>query len=126
MILEAAIDVFMLPQDVKESEGDNLEQLDPEETSFQASFSKLGASEPQFRDPLSAVPDAKRYLAAELAATSARHPGKVRSDILIASARSLIVRDIRVAASGVDAAIAPGNSPSFHELYDRQWVSCFA
>ena len=77
MVLEAALDLFLLVQDLN-TEEDNLDQLDPEESSFQASFSKLGASEPASRDPLAQVPDAKVYLSSRLAETSRRHPGKVR------------------------------------------------
>lgn len=77
MVLEAALDLFLLVQDLNTEEGDNIDQLDPEESSFQASFSKLGASEPATRDPLAQIPDAKLYLSSRLAETSRRHPGKV-------------------------------------------------
>lgn len=78
MVLEAALDLFLLVQDLGTEEDNNLDQLDPEESSFQASFSKLGASEPASRDPLAQIPDAKVYLSSRLAETSRRHPGKVR------------------------------------------------
>jgi exportin-2 (importin alpha re-exporter) len=67
--------MFNLPQDLTYSgsgadgalgTGD-VSELDPEEASFQSSFSKLGASESRARDPVADVPDAKRYASAEIA-----------------------------------------------------------
>jgi exportin-2 (importin alpha re-exporter) len=78
MVLEAVLDVFTLPQDLQAGEGtEDLDNLDPEETTFQASFSRLGASESTVRDPVANVPDAKMFLSKQLAAASARNPGKV-------------------------------------------------
>lgn len=78
MVLEAVLDIFTLPQDLKAGEGtEDLDNLDPEETTFQASFSRLGASESTVRDPVANVPDAKLFLSKQLAAASARNPGKV-------------------------------------------------
>ncbi|KAJ9118399.1 hypothetical protein QFC24_006228 [Naganishia onofrii] len=80
MVLEAVLDVFTLPQDLKAGEGtEDLDNLDPEETTFQASFSRLGASESTVRDPVANVPDAKMFLSKQLAAASARNPGKFAS-----------------------------------------------
>jgi exportin-2 (importin alpha re-exporter) len=78
MVLEAVLDIFTLPQDLKTGEGaEDLDNLDPEDTTFQASFSKLGASESTVRDPVANVADAKLFLSKQLAAASARNPGKV-------------------------------------------------
>ena len=77
-MLEAVLDIFTLPQDLKTGEGaEDLDNLDPEDTSFQASFSKLGASESTVRDPVANVPDAKLFLSKQLAEASKRNPGKV-------------------------------------------------
>ncbi|GHJ89066.1 hypothetical protein NliqN6_5468 [Naganishia liquefaciens] len=77
MVLEAVLDIFTLPQDLKTGEGaEDLDNLDPEDTSFQASFSKLGASESTARDPVANVPDAKLFLSKQLAEASKRNPGK--------------------------------------------------
>lgn len=78
MVLEAVLDIFTLSQDLKTEETtEDLDSLDPEESTFQASFSKLGASESTVRDPVANVPDAKLFLSKQLAAASARNPGKV-------------------------------------------------
>jgi hypothetical protein len=77
MVLEAALDLFLLVQDLNTEEDADIDQLDPEESTFQASFSKLGASKPAARDPVVYVPDAKLYLGSQLSTTSRRHPGKV-------------------------------------------------
>lgn len=78
MVLEAVLDIFNLSQDLQSTETtEDLDSLDPEESTFQASFSKLGASESRARDPVEGVPDAKLFLSKQLAAASARNPGKV-------------------------------------------------
>jgi hypothetical protein len=77
MVLEATLDIFLLVQDLNTEEDAGIDQLDPEESTFQASFNKLGASEPAARDPVASIPDAKLYLSQQLAVTSDRHPGKV-------------------------------------------------
>jgi exportin-2 (importin alpha re-exporter) len=77
MVLEATLDLFLLVQDLNTEEDAGIDQLDPEESTFQASFNKLGASEPAARDPVAGIPDAKLYLSQQLSATSNRHPGKV-------------------------------------------------
>lgn len=79
MVLEAVLDIFLLSQDLKKdvSEEDQLEQFDPEDTGFQASFSKLGASEPAARDPVANVADPKAFLSEQLSLASQRNPGKV-------------------------------------------------
>ncbi|KAJ9111753.1 hypothetical protein QFC22_006412 [Naganishia vaughanmartiniae] len=80
MVLEAVLDVFTLPQDLKTGDGtEDLDNLDPEETTFQASFSRLGASESTVRDPVANIPDAKLFLSKQLAAASTRNPGKFSS-----------------------------------------------
>ena len=50
---------------------------DLEETGYQASFSKLGASEPAKKDPVAVVNDPGVFMARSLAECSAAHPGKV-------------------------------------------------
>jgi hypothetical protein len=78
MVLEAVLDIFTLPQDLTTGEGaEDLDNLDPEDTTFQASFSKLGASESTVRDPVANVSDAKLFLSKQLAEASVRNPGKV-------------------------------------------------
>ncbi|KAI5449860.1 importin-alpha export receptor [Naganishia albida] len=80
MVLEAVLDIFNLSQDLQSTETtEDLDSLDPEESTFQASFSKLGASESRARDPVEGVPDAKLFLSKQLAAASARNPGKFAS-----------------------------------------------
>ena len=96
MVLEAVLDIFTLPQDLKTGEGaEDLDNLDPEDTSFQASFSKLGASESTVRDPVANVPDAKLFLSKQLAEASKRNPGKVGNMIL----RFMISADRHFASS---------------------------
>lgn len=76
MVFEAVLDLFLLPQDVTANDSVNaVDELDPEESSFQASFSRLGASEAVVRDPFASVADPKTLLAQEISATSARNPG---------------------------------------------------
>ncbi|WWD17783.1 hypothetical protein CI109_102225 [Kwoniella shandongensis] len=74
----ALLDLFTLPQDITytnpDGEGD-LAELDPEETGFQSSFSKLGASEKSTRDPTAGIGDTKLFASGELAKRSAAKPG---------------------------------------------------
>ncbi len=76
-ILEAALDVIVLPQEVRGAADEDLVEFDPEESSFQSSFSKLGASETKVEDPVPEVSDPQRFLSKELAAKSASRPGVV-------------------------------------------------
>lgn len=76
MVLEAILDIYALPQDFS-TEHEGVEDIDPEDSSFQASFSKLGASESTVRDPFADIADPKLYLSKQLSAISQRNPGKV-------------------------------------------------
>ncbi len=67
----------MLPQDVRGNAVDSILQLDPEDSAFQSSFSKLGASENEAKDPVPEVADPQQYLSKQLAAKSASKPGVV-------------------------------------------------
>lgn len=60
-----------------EAEEDEITVVDLEESGYQASFSKLGASEAVRRDPLPEIQDAGTFLARELAQCSQRHPGRI-------------------------------------------------
>lgn len=51
--------------------------VDPEDTGYQASFSKLGASEKARPDPVAYVAEPRTYLAEALVATSKARPGLV-------------------------------------------------
>jgi exportin-2 (importin alpha re-exporter) len=75
-VLEAALDVIVLPQEVRGADED-LVEFDPEESTFQSSFSKLAASETRVEDPVPEVSDPQRFLSKELAAKSASRPGVV-------------------------------------------------
>ena len=51
--------------------------MDLEETGYQASFSRLGASEVNRADPLAEVQDPGTYMARALAACSKANPGRI-------------------------------------------------
>ena len=80
----ALLDIFTLPQDVTYSEDvdsvGRIDSLDPEETGFQSSFSKLGASEATVYSPVSQIKDEKEFASKEISARSAQKPGVVRCD----------------------------------------------
>lgn len=76
-VLEAALDIFTKPQELRSQGENHLDELDPEDSSFQASFSKLGASETFTRDPVATVTDPKAYLSKGLAKMGAQKPGVV-------------------------------------------------
>ncbi|KAL1410407.1 importin-alpha export receptor [Vanrija albida] len=74
-IFLALLDLFALPQDLTYAGQDALNELDPEDTGFQSSFSKLGASERQAHDPVRGVGNEKEFAASELARRSKERPG---------------------------------------------------
>lgn len=66
--MDSLLGLILLPQDLSTTAPeDDLAALDPEDTSFQSSFAKLGASEAVKEDPTAYVTtDEKTYLRAEL------------------------------------------------------------
>jgi exportin-2 (importin alpha re-exporter) len=77
----ALLDIFTLPQDVTYSDDvdavGKIDSLDPEETGFQSSFSKLGASEATVYSPVSQIKDEKEFASKEISTRSAQKPGLV-------------------------------------------------
>jgi exportin-2 (importin alpha re-exporter) len=74
------MDMFTLPQDITYDAASNgmsadLTELDPEESGFQSSFSRLGASEAVVYDSFAKVTDAKRFASAEIARASKERGG---------------------------------------------------
>ncbi len=119
MVLEGALDVFMLPQQFEDgnTEADGIEDLDPEEATFQASFSKLGASEGRPRDVLSDIADPKRYLSKSLAEASAKHPGKVRMRFDPATGQRMKLKDACVVQYTAFMAVVPKATSEPFVLY---------
>ncbi|ORX36025.1 Cse1-domain-containing protein [Kockovaella imperatae] len=80
-VLLALLDLFTLPQDITYTNGDgaqeDLSSLDPEEASFQSSFSRLGASESATHDPVSDVKDEKLFASKEISRRSKERPGVI-------------------------------------------------
>lgn len=79
--MQALLKLFLLPLALPKNTGageDEIEIADQEE-GYQASFSKLGASERVKEDPVAYVAEPRSYLAESLVACSISHPGKVRS-----------------------------------------------
>jgi exportin-2 (importin alpha re-exporter) len=77
-IFLALVDLFTLPQDLTYAGADDLNGLDPEESGFQSSFSKLGASERNRHDPVADVKDEKLFAATELAKRAQQSPGVIQ------------------------------------------------
>ncbi|PWN49609.1 Cse1-domain-containing protein [Violaceomyces palustris] len=79
--LEALLRLFLLPQALSkgsQADEDDLALADLEEQGFQASYSKLAASETKKADPASfAGPDVREYFSHQLAGLSAQAPGKI-------------------------------------------------
>lgn len=78
--MQALLKLFLLPLALPKNTGageDEIEIADQEE-GYQASFSKLGASERAREDPVAYVVEPRTYLAEALVACSISHPGKVR------------------------------------------------
>lgn len=78
---ETFLKLLLLPRALTKAgeadEGEEITVVDLEESGYQASFSKLGASEPVKRDPLPQVADPGVFMAQQLAECSARHPGQI-------------------------------------------------
>ena len=81
--MEALLKLFLLPQDLSSNADDDIAVVDPDELGYQASFSKLGASEPPKTDTVASIPDARDFLTKSLAAASQRNPGRVCLNVLI-------------------------------------------
>ena len=77
--MEALLKMFLLPQDLKSNAvaDDDVVVMDPDEGSYQASFSKLGASEPPKVDLVASVDDPRTLLAQQLGTAAASQPGIV-------------------------------------------------
>lgn len=77
--MQALLKLFLLPLPLTKNTGadDDVDVVDPEDTGYQASFSKLGASERALADSVAHVEEPRTYLATSLVATSAAHPGQV-------------------------------------------------
>lgn len=73
------MDLFNLPQDLTYANGagTDLNDLDPEDSAFQSSFNKLGASEAAVHDPFSQIVDPKRFASAEIARASRKRGGSL-------------------------------------------------
>ncbi|KAK9897295.1 putative importin-alpha export receptor [Cystobasidium minutum MCA 4210] len=78
---EGFLRLLLLPRSLQSGAADEEEVtvLDLEESGYQASFSKLGASEPARRDPVADVTDPGAFMARSLAECSQRHPGQLPS-----------------------------------------------
>jgi exportin-2 (importin alpha re-exporter) len=80
----ALLKLFLLPLPLTKNTSangadDEVEVADLEETGYQASFSKLGASERARPDPVAHVAEPRTYLATSLVAASQARPGQVNS-----------------------------------------------
>lgn len=78
----ALLKLFLLPLPLTKNTSANaadeeVEVADLEETGYQASFSKLGASERARPDPVAHVSEPRTYLATSLVAASQARPGQV-------------------------------------------------
>ncbi|SCZ88440.1 BZ3500_MvSof-1268-A1-R1_Chr2-1g04412 [Microbotryum saponariae] len=79
--LEALLKLFLLPATLSKNvsaDADEIEVADLEETGYQASFSKLGASERVRPDPVAHVADPRAHLARQLSELSQAKPGQIR------------------------------------------------
>ena len=77
---ETFLKLLLLPRALTkagEADDEEITVVDLEESGYQASFSKLGASEPIRRDPVPQVNDPGVFMAQQLAECSARHPGQI-------------------------------------------------
>ncbi|BGP16685.1 hypothetical protein JCM10213_000398 [Rhodosporidiobolus nylandii] len=79
--LEALLKLFALPLPLTKTssaaEADEINVVDPEDVGYQASFSKLGASEKPRADPVAHVDDPREWLAKALVEAGRREPGKI-------------------------------------------------
>lgn len=117
-IFESFLKLLLLPRALPQSGADGEEEvtvLDLEETGYQASFSKLGASEPPRRDPVADISDLGVFMARSLVECSQAHPGQV---CLLFSVYTTFLADVRLPLSDptFDASSAAGVIVS---LYDH-------
>ncbi|GAA5958061.1 hypothetical protein JCM21900_003574 [Sporobolomyces salmonicolor] len=81
--MESLLKLFLLPLPIAKTtsantaEADEINVVDPEDTGYQASFSKLGASEMKRTDPVDYVQEPREWLAKGLVEAGRRDPGKV-------------------------------------------------
>lgn len=76
--LEGLLRLFLLPQDITgPNEEEEVVVADPDDLTYQASFSKLGASEAPKSDPLAQMGDPRELLTSQLLRSSQAAPGKV-------------------------------------------------
>lgn len=81
--MQALLKLFLLPLPLVKNTGaeDEIDVADAEDVGYQASFSKLGASEKSRPDPVQHIAEPRSYLATSLVATSQSRPGQVRCDL---------------------------------------------
>lgn len=81
--LEALLKLFNSPlplaKNTSAADADEVDFIDPEDVGYQASFSKLGASEKPREDPVGYVQDPRAHLAKGLEELGKTQPGKVRA-----------------------------------------------
>ncbi|MBZ6398064.1 MAG: hypothetical protein LBF18_23950, partial [Pantoea sp.] len=81
--LEALLKLFNSPlplaKNTSAADADEVDFIDPEDVGYQASFSKLGASEKPHEDPVGYVQDPRAHLAKGLEELGKTQPGKVRA-----------------------------------------------
>lgn len=78
--MTALLKLFLLPLPIAKNQSgvdDEIDVVDLEDTGYQASFSKLGASERARLDPVAHIAEPRTYLATSLVAASQAHPGQV-------------------------------------------------
>lgn len=84
----ALLKLFLLPLTLSKTSGasaeDDVAVADPDDPGYQASYSKLGASEGVRPDPVAHVPEPRTYLATSLVATSQTHQGQIHPLVLAA------------------------------------------
>ena len=83
--LEALLKLFNSPlplaKNTSAADADEVDFVDPEDVGYQASFSKLGASEKPREDPVGCVQDPRAHLAKGLEELGKTQPGKVRATL---------------------------------------------
>ncbi|ORY84121.1 putative importin-alpha export receptor [Leucosporidium creatinivorum] len=79
MLTPPSVSAWWVPLNTSANAADDeVEVADLEETGYQASFSKLGASERARPDPVAHVAEPRTYLATSLVAASQARPGQIR------------------------------------------------
>ncbi|BFZ62404.1 importin-alpha export receptor [Saitoella coloradoensis] len=93
-LLTALLKLFELP--MEESKGDDeIEEVDVEDVTFQASYSRLGTAGKTKADPFAAVPEPKRFLAEQLTKVDAASGGQI-----VATIKSGLPADAQVVLKG--------------------------